>query len=512
MVGPDYVRPEAPTAADWIEAGEPQMVSEAADYSEWWTVFDDPILDSLVERAYAQNLSLETAGLRVLEAQARRGIAVGGLFPQFQEAFGTFSGVELSEKRANQGGPIDRSYGDWQAGFDAAWEIDIWGRFRRGIEAADADLIASLASYDDVLVTLVAEVANAYVRVRLFEELLDVARGNVEIQSRSLQITEARFRNGMVTELDVAQARSLLHDTEARIPQFESFIRQAQNTLCVLLGIPPQDLTEMLGGSGMIPASPPEVAVGIPAELLRRRPDIRAAERAVAAQSARIGVAAADLYPRFSLVGNISLAAEDFDDLFRGDSFDAFGGPSFRWAILNYGRIRNNIRVQDAIFQQLVTSYEDAVLRAQQEVEDAMVGYLSGKERIGFLTGSVEASQRSVRLSDIQYKEGSVDYVRVLNAQQFLQTQESQLVNAKGIVALNLIAMYKALGGGWELRTGSDYVREETKEEMRARTNWGGLLDAERGAGAGGGRPGEPLASCLSSVAATPPSTVLPAS
>jgi len=273
MVGPNYIRPPAPTAAAWIDPGDPAVRRETQDLGAWWTVFNDPVLTTLVETAYHQNPSLRTAGARVLEAQARRGIAVGSLFPQQQDAFGEATSNELSKNRANRGGPgLISDFDDWQVGFDATWELDVWGRFRRDIEAADAELLASVASYDDVLVSLIAEVARNYMLLRTLEGQLAVARENVAIQQRSFEIAEAKFQGGTVTELDSAQAASLLRDTEAQIPGLESGIRQTQNTLCVLLGIPPQDLRSTLGGAQPIPSPPAQAAVGIPADLLRRRP------------------------------------------------------------------------------------------------------------------------------------------------------------------------------------------------------------------------------------------------
>jgi NodT family efflux transporter outer membrane factor (OMF) lipoprotein len=480
MLGPDYVRPPAPTADTWIETGDPAVKRETTDVSAWWTVFNDPVLNTLVETAYRQNPSLRAAGVRVLEAQARRGIAIGQLFPQQQEAFGAAESNEISRNRANRNSPLLKSeFDDWQVGFDATWELDVWGRFRRGIEAADAELLASVATYDDVLVSLVAEVARNYTLLRTLEERLVVARANVEIQQRSFEIADAKFKGGTVTELDAAQAAALLHDTEAQIPGLESDIRQTQNTLCILLGIPPQDLQQMLGGAQLIPSPPAEVAVGIPADLLRRRPDIRRAERQLAAQSAQIGIAKADLFPRFALLGTISVAAEDFDKLFKSSSLENFGGPSFRWAILNYGRIENNIRVQDASFQALIGDYESTVLQAQGEVENALAAYLGAQRQVQFLTNSVQSANRAVELAEFQYREGTTDYTRVLNTQQSLVTEQDRLVATRGSVVLDLVAMYKALGGGWELRVGKDFAPVETQKQMIERTSWDGMLTTE---------------------------------
>lgn len=480
MVGPDYARPPAPTAETWIEPPDPTVKREPADLSAWWTVFNDPVLNTLVETAYRQNPSLHTAGVRVLEAQARRGIVIGQLFPQQQETFGTYTRNDLSTNKAGRNSPfLDPTFNDWQLGFDVAWELDVWGRFRRGIEAADAELLASVATYDDVLVSLIAEVAANYVQFRTIEERLAVAKTNVLIQERSFELADLKFHGGVVTELDSSQAAALLRDTQAQIPDLEAGMRQAQNNLSVLLGIPPQDLAGMLGGTKPIPAAPAEIAVGIPADLLRRRPDIRQAERVLAAQSAQIGIAKADLLPSFALIGTLSISSEEFSDLFKSSSLENFAGPSFRWAILNYGRIQNNIRVQDARFQALISDYENIVLRAQGEVENAIAAYLSAQWRVALLVSSVEAARRAVDLADFQYREGEVDYTRVLNAQQFLVAEQDRFVSTKGLVDLNLITLYKALGGGWELRQGKDFVPETIKEQMRQRTNWGAMLSTE---------------------------------
>lgn len=480
MIGPDYVRPPAPTAEAWIETIDPAIRPQPADYSAWWSVFADPVLDGLVEMAYRQNPTLRASGVRVLEAQARRGVAIGGLFPQRQDAFGGYTRVGLSTERANQSGVgLDQAFGDWQLGFDAAWELDFWGRFRRGIEAADAELLASVAVYDDVLVSLVAEVAANYISLRTFEARLQVATDNVEIQRRSYEIADAKFRGGAVTQLDAEQAAALLEDTRARIPDLEAQRRQVENTLCVLLGIAPRDLGELLDGRRPIPAAPAEIAVGIPADLLRRRPDVRAAERTLAAQSARIGIAKADLLPRFILVGDLSVAAEDFSDLFTGDSFESFGGPTFRWVILNYGRIINNVRVQDAAFQALIGDYETIVLRAEADVEDAIAGFLGARRQVEFLERSVAAAVHAVELADLQYREGAVDYTRVLDTQEFLVAAQEQLVFTRGSVALSVAALYKALGGGWERRARDGFVPEATRRQMRERTYWGSVLSTD---------------------------------
>ena len=489
-VGPDYIKPSAPEPEQWLEQDDPRIKSETEDYSQWWKAFDDPILSSLIEKAYQQNLTLRIAGIRIMEARAELGIAFGEQFPQVQQIRGGYTYSSGSENTANSS-LADLSYGDVDVGFDAAWELDFWGKFRRSVQSGTATLGATIASYDDILVTLTAEVARTYVRIRTFERRLAIARENVKTQERSLRIARVRFDAGDVTELDVTQATALLRNTQASIPRLQAFLRQSKNALCILLGTTPNDLQEVLGEIASIPTAPSKVAVGVPAELLRRRPDVRLAETKVAAQSPLIGVAKADLFPHFALFGSIGLRSSNgkftkdggaggssLSDIFDSDSIEFFGGPTFSWDIFNYGRIKNRVRVQDARLQQLVVNYRDTVLRAAQETEDALVGFLRSQEEENFLSDSVTAAKRSVQISMLQYREGMIDYQRVLDTQRAQAEQEDIHADTKGSVALNLIAIYKALGGGWEIREGKDFVPEKTKEEMEKRTNWGDLLSS----------------------------------
>jgi len=488
MVGPDFVKPDAQVEKEWLQQQETRIKSEPADFSAWWTVFDDPLLNRLIDLASQQNLDLQNAGLRILEARAQLGIAIGSQYPQTQQIGGEANVNQLSENAPNGAG-ADKFFYNYQLGFDAAWELDFWGRFRRGIESANASLYSTLADYDDILVSLIAEVARTYFDIRTFEQRLAVARENVELQEKSLDIAAARYEGGVADQLDVAQAKALLKQTQATIPPLEAGLRQAKNALAILLGILPTEVQSLLGPPESIPTAPIEVAVGIPAELLRRRPDVRLAEFKAAAQSAQIGIAKADLYPSFSLVGSIGLQSSDkggirsnnanFSDLFTSGGITYFIGPTFQLPIFNYGRLKNNVRVQDARFQQLVVSYQNTVLRAFQDVEDATVGFLRTQEQKAFLSESVEQYKLSVELSLIQYSEGLTDFQRVIDAQRNLAQQEDAFASATGAVSTNLIALYKALGGGWELRLGKDFILEQTREEMRQRTDWGNLLPSE---------------------------------
>ena len=483
-LGPDFRTPEAEVEQEWIEANDAKVKSTEGNFRNWWTTFDDPILNSLVQKAYQQNLDLQVAGIRILEARAQLGIAVGSQYPQVQQGIGELTFNRISRNSPNFSPTADDEFWNAAIGFDAAWEIDFWGRFRRAIESADANLIASVASYDDFLVTLIAEVARTYVIIRTLQALIDVQLQNVQVQARSLEIAKVRFENGAVTELDVQQATTLLRDTEATIPDLQRQLRQAQNALSILLGQPPEDWEPVLGFEP-IPNAPPDVAVGIPADLLRRRPDVRQAELQAAAQSAQIGVAVTDLYPRFSLFGTIGLQASDtrnqsMDILDFSDSWTFTGGPQFSWAILNYGRLKNNVRVQDARLQQLLVSYQNTVLEAAQEVEDGLVGFLRFQDQAGFLTDSVASAQRSVDLALIQYRDGAVDFQRVLDTQRELLNAQNRLVSSQGNVATSLVSTYKALGGGWEQRLGNEFVSESNQAQMRARTDWGELLEPQK--------------------------------
>ncbi len=476
-VGPDYVKPSADVAQQWMEIDDPRIKAEPADHRDWWTVFNDPVLNFLVDTAYKQNLTLRVAGVRIMEARAQLGIAVGLQYPQTQELGTSYNRVTLSENVSPSGSPVvDTNFDLFQLGFDAGWELDFWGRFRRGVESDNAGLGASIANYDDILVSLVAEVAATYVEIRTFEDRLKLARTNVKLQERSFRIADVRFRHGLVTELDAQEARANLRNTEALIPELETGFRQAQNALSILLGMPPQDLRDVLGGPMPIPTPPPDVAVGIPAELLRRRPDIRRAEREAAAQSAQIGVAASDLYPRISIGGAIGVSSSDTDNLFKLGSMTGFGGPSIVWPIFHYGRFTNNIRVQDARFQEVVVNYQNTVLEAAAEVENAMVAFLRAQEQVKFLADAVNASKRAVDLALIQYREGLVAFTRVLDSEERLVSQQDRLAQTTGAIANNLIATYKALGGGWQIRQGQDFIPEQMKQEMRERTNWGDFL------------------------------------
>jgi NodT family efflux transporter outer membrane factor (OMF) lipoprotein len=450
-VGPEYGAPPAPVASHWIDYTNPRVRSEEQDLSNWWRVFNDPTLDYLMHTAYQQNLTLRVAGTRILEARAQLGIARGEFFPQTQNVFADYQRIKLSQNVANP--PQVAWFDNWDIGATATWELDFWGRFRRAIEAADAELDASVEDYDDVLVILLSDVAAAYVEYRTFEQRLVFARNNVEIQRKSVQLADDKFQGGATTERDVHQAKQVLAETEALIPFLEIGRRQAANRLCVLLGMPVQSLDNLLANGSGIPLTPPDVVVGVPADLIRRRPDVRRAERQVAAQSARIGIAASDLYPHISLTGTIGVEAEDFGDLFdTPDSMFGNIGPGIRWDVLNYGRLVNGIRVQDARFQGLAYAYQDRVLNAGREVEDSIIAFLGSQEQSRYLHESVQAAARTVEITRDQYAEGEVDFTPVFLFESTLTQAQDDWAVSQGDIALGLIGIYRSLGGGWQIR------------------------------------------------------------
>jgi len=483
MVGPDFLRPASKLSGQWLEADDHRVETALATYREWWKAFNDPVLENLIQSAYKQNLPLRIAGVRVFEARAQLGIAIGEFFPQAQQAFGStnFNRISGTSPQLVSTQGIGLSYMQTQVGLGASWELDFWGKYRRAIESADANLLSSIAAYDNALVALTGDVASTYVQIRTLEDRLKIARENVEIQKEGLTIARARFQGGAASDRDVQQAIAELKNTEATVFQLDTLLRQAKNALCTLLGLPPSHLDDILLTTSGIPKAPIQVAVGIPADLLRRRPDIRSAEYLAAAQSAQIGVAKADLYPAFSLSGNFGFLASDVGQSQLGNltswkSRAGSIGPASQWNLLNYGQITNNVRLQDAKFQELLVSYQNTVLQAQQEVENGLVSFLNAQEQVISFGEAADAAKKSLDLAMIQYTEGMTDFTTVLTAQQNLLRYQNNLADSQGAVPQGLIAIYRALGGGWEIREGHEFIPAEIKETMEKRTDWGRLL------------------------------------
>ena len=446
-VGPEYERPQTSINPDWLETELQQFDTSPAELAQWWETFNDPVLNELIATAIEQNNNIKLAGLRVLEAQAALGIATGNRFPQVQVIGGDAGYIESGDLTREQ----------YQLGAGLSWEIDFWGRFANGVEAADANYLATVASYDDVMVLVTAAVADTYAVIRATEAQLQLARDSLRLQQRSYDIVELLFRNGSSSELDALQARTLLLSTQATIPELEATLRQAKNALSVLLGVAPTKFDDKFSGSGSQPVVPATIALGLPADLLRQRPDVRQAELLAISQNAVVGIATADLYPSFSLTGFLGMSSTTVNsgnniiDNFLSSEGSAFSvGANFVWPFLNYGRIRSNIEVQDARLQQALVAYQEAVIQGAREVEDAMAALANTQAKDLILFDSVDVAQRSAELAFLRYQEGFADYQRVLDAQQALFSQQQRYAANRGEVVRSVIKLYRSLGGGWQ--------------------------------------------------------------
>src|SRR5688500_4625438 len=472
-VGPDFQRPQVPSwLAGWMGGSLEPLTADRrvrlGQLQEWWRTFHDPVLESLVAEAQRVNPNVRTAGLRIMEARAQLGIAGSTLYPQVQQVTGEV--LWAGEQRP---GGRDVNAVTFGAGFQIGWELDFWGKFRRGIEAADAGYFASIAQYDDLQVLVAAQVASLYCSIRTVEARLVIARENAALQKRSLEIAERLYKGGSDSELDVQQAKALYLGTLSTIPQLEGVLRQTQNALSTLLARAPGPLPEMAAGKDVIPQAQLDVIVDMPAELLRRRPDIRAAEMQLAAQSALIGVSVADLYPSISLLGLVGLSATSASGSSRVLSWGIV--PSLVWNVFDHGRLTNSVLVQDARFQQLHEQYQDAVLRAAREVDDAAVGFAKTGEQIALLAEAVKAAQRALDLATLQYREGLTDFQRVLDSQRTLFSQQELLVTSRGNLTQSLVALYKAMGGGWEQGRTRPVLDDATRKTMEQRSDWKGM-------------------------------------
>jgi outer membrane protein, multidrug efflux system len=460
-VGPNFLPPRTDVPSQWdaqevVTPEQPsKTVSDPVTLVDWWRSFKDPTLNSLVSLAIETNPDIRQAEARIRQARAARGVAAAGFFPEItSQAF--FDRSQGSSTTLGPGGtPAISSAGGirdlFQVGLDASWEIDIFGGTRRNVEAASADLRAAVEDRRDVLVTLVGDVGNNYLNLRGFQQQLEIAWQNLEAQKKTAEITHKRFEAGFVSRLDVANADAQVNTTAAQIPLLESSARAAIYSLEVLLGQNPGFMQKILARPYPIPPPPPQIPVGLPSDLIRRRPDIRRTEAQLHAATARIGVATADLFPRFFLTGNTGLSASDLNLIGRTQEskFWSFT-PSVTWPVFAGGAIRWNIELQDARQQEILFNYQKTVLNALREVETALVAYTKEQEHYKFLAQAVENNRRAVDLSMKLYLAGRTDFLNVLTAQRALFLNEEALVQSNRTLVTNLIALYKALGGGWE--------------------------------------------------------------
>ena len=449
-VGPDYHPPKVTVPEHWSESlagGETNGIAQLAD---WWASFNDSQLNSLVNRALKSNLELRMAEARVLEARAQRGVVAAGLWPSL-DASGFYNYDRISQNYflpLPPGTPL--AYNWYQAGFDSSWELDVFGGVRRNVQAANADIAAAEFSRRDVLVTLLAELARNYFEICSAQQRLAIAHENIEAQAKLVALTTQQYRAGVTSELDVEQSSALLADTEAAVPSLETARDSSIHRMGVLLAEPPGALVVELSQTNSIPLPPPRVPVGLPSDLLERRPDIQRVERQLTAATARIGVAKADLFPHFSLTGTAGLQSVSAGEWFNPSSSFWTVGPTVTWRIFDAGKIRSNIRVQDARQQQALANFEQTVLTAFEDVENALSAFAKEQTRYQSLRESVRAQQAAVNLSRDLYQNGLTDFLRVLDSERSLYQAEDALVQSQAAISENLVALYKALGGGWQ--------------------------------------------------------------
>lgn len=499
-LGPDYVHPEQTALpSDWsVEKAAQDTQQSEQKLQQWWQQFNDPTLNQLVEMASQQNLDLEAAGLRIIQARSLLGISTGLQYPQVQTVSGNVARAYVNDQGVNNAA----------LSFDAGWEMDIWGKYARGIESAEAGYYASIASYHDIMVTITAEVARNYINYRTFQERILLSRRNIEIQERVVRITQVQFDSGNVTELDVQQAKNQLFNTKAAQPALEIAMKQSRTALALLLGVLPQEVEALLKSDGFnqqiiayeqqfkstgrkpalsgqdersIVPRPPFVDNKVDANLVMRRPDLQVSEMQARAQSAQIGVAETALYPSFSLFGSIGInsTVPDGSSFSFSDSLTMVIGPSFSWNIFQYGRVKNNIRFEDARFQETLTNYNKKVLQAVNEVTNALEAYDLYLEQKTLRLQSVNSSIRAFNISMTQYENGQISFERLLNSVEKMTRAEDSYATIKGNVANQVVALYKALGGGWETQTGKPFLSETIAKQMQERSDWNGLLDEE---------------------------------
>ena len=447
-VGPNYQPPKSTAPASWSATQIGGATNAMPPASDWWKMFNDPVLDSLISRAVAANLDLRIAEGRLREARAIRAGAYWNLVPTVN-ASGSY--LDRQQSKNAQTFTIPKLHTDmYDAHFDASWEIDIFGGLRREVQEANALFQTVEEDRHAVLVSTLAEVARNYIEVRGYQQRYAIATDNIKAQTEAVGIARARLEAGLTSELDVQQATALLATTRALLPALDTATRQGMHQLGVLLGQPPGALRAELAVSVPVPVTPPVVPVGLPAELLRRRPDVRRAERQLAADTAGIGVATAELFPKFSLLGTGGLQSLSASHFFTGGSQYWTAGPTVTWRFLDLGHVRSQIQAANAHAEQTLAAYEKTVLMAFADVENALVAYANEQVRQRALAEAVAANRRARELANELYTKGLGNFLNVLDAERSLDQTADQLADSDRAVADNLVALYKALGGGWE--------------------------------------------------------------
>lgn len=457
VVGPNYHPVPPSVSATWSSPVTNGLTATAFTTSSWWSSFNDVELNSLIQRAAQSNLDLRVAEARLRQARAVRGGAAANFDPTV-DASGSYARAKQSQNQPFFGAlplPPDFpfEYSVYQMGFDASWEIDLFGGKRRAFEAATADWESVLEARNDALLSLLAEVARNYVELRGSQHRLEIARRDLSLQEEAVELARARFQSGVATGLDVTRAAALLASVEATVPPLETGVRGAMYGLAVLLGLEPGALVAELSAAAPIPPAPPEVPIGLPSDLLRRRPDVRRAERQLAAETARIGMEKSQWFPKLSLTGDAGFESVSTASWFQPGSRFWSIGPSLQWRVLDFGRVRAQVQAQTAIQEAALATYERTVLSSLQEAESAVVTYAQEQNRHRALTVEVAENERSLAMASTLYDEGRVSFLDVLDAWRSLYQSEDQLAMSDQAVSLDLIALYKALGGGWEVLT-----------------------------------------------------------
>ncbi|NVK40505.1 MAG: TolC family protein [Oceanospirillaceae bacterium] len=477
-LGPDYREPEVEWLAQWQpdlygQAGAPDQAFER-QLQFWWQLLDDPVLNDLIAKVQSANPTLRIAGLRVLESRATLGIAGATQYPQLQQLSGSAAYVDSRQHGGAQ--DVDNSFTSYETGFSLGWELDFWGRFRRGIESADAAFFASISNRQDAQLLLNAQLVELYFVYKTTLGRIEIARNNSDIQKRSYEITERIFQSGQDSELDLQQAKTQYLSTLSTIPSLEAGLIKVRNAIAVLLGRPPGVLPELAEVDAALPDVSSVTVSAVPSRLMMRRPDIRAAAWQVAAQSAQIGIAEADYYPSISLFGSFGWSGNSIDG--SPDTSTLALGPAFSWNLFDHGLISNNVRVQDARLQQAIENFQNTALLAAREIDDAAIDVVKTAERQSVLHDSVVAAERSLEIANTLYQEGYAGFQRVLDAQRALFAQEErELINQSDHI-ISVVTLYRALGGGWQPAIIDDLVPTQTRETMEKRTDWGDLLQA----------------------------------
>ena len=456
-VGPNYHPPQTSTPPQWTSQMTGGETNGPVDLAQWWKSFGDTNLDSMMLTAIQSNLTLRVAEARVREARYQKQIVSAGLWPDLSGSGSytrnRYGGNAFPPLAGFKGVPLN--YSLYDANFDAAWELDVFGGTRRAVQAASAQIGAAEYGERDALVTLLAEVAQNYISARAYQQRLDIARDNIKVEQDILDLTSNRYENGLGNDLDVEQAQALLETTEAQIPSFQTGFDQSVYSLSVLLGQPPGTLMDEMSAEKEIPLTPPLVPVGLPSDLLQRRPDVQQSERQLAAATAQIGVAKADLFPKFSLTGLAGMQSVSSDSWFNWASRYWDAGPTVQWELFEAGSIVANIHVQNAKQEEALNQYKQTVLTALQDTESALTAYAREQVRRESLSKSVQSDQQALDLSTQLYKNGLADFIRVLNSETSLYTAQDTLVQSDQNVSLDLVQLYKALGGGWQEETNS---------------------------------------------------------